>query len=163
MSPRTSEASAHGIKRTRLSGSDVSQPFKSNTNTSSLVPTNAVPRSATADHSDSESSLSESSEEPSDDSSSEDDSEEDEEFQEDQGRNGVVNLRANRGKKPTMKFDKDNLGPDIRPFLQQFLPELKAANDELEAQKRAGTLKTLDAGAGENGEQYIQMVGPNIS
>ena len=124
--------------------------------------TTAVPPTAQVSPSDDESSLSESSEEPSDDSSSDDYAEADdtdEELQEDQEDNAVVNLPANRGKKPAMKLDHVNLGQDVRPFLKQFLPKLKAANDELEAQKRAGTLKTLDAGAGENGEQYIQMVG----
>jgi hypothetical protein len=36
-----------------------------------------------------------------------------------------------------MKLDKDELGPDIRSFLKDFLPQLKDANDELESQPRS--------------------------
>ncbi|KAH6642140.1 hypothetical protein C7974DRAFT_96070 [Boeremia exigua] len=112
-------------------------------------------------HSGDESSeLSESSEEPSDLSSSEDD--------EDDGTKmaptalkepEVENLRANRGQKPTYKLDEEELGPDIRTFLKDFLPKLKAANEELEADRMRGTLKKreIDAVDGEEDQQYIEM------
>lgn len=115
--------------------------------------------------SDTDSTLSESSEEPSsDESSSEDDDDDDDgedtemELDEPKGADGVVNLRANRGKKPIMKLSKEEMGPDIRDFLKDFLPRLKAANEELEAQKRAGTLKSMDAEDQDEGEPYIEMV-----
>ena len=110
---------------------------------------------------DSESELSTSSEEPSSESGSED---EDESDGDGQGADGVVNLRANRGIKPTFKLDRDELGPDIRPFLKDFLPKLKAANEELEAARKAGTLKdraierTDEDGVEGGDEQYIEMV-----
>ncbi|PSN66386.1 hypothetical protein BS50DRAFT_413772 [Corynespora cassiicola Philippines] len=109
---------------------------------------------------DSESELSTSSEEPSSESGSED---EDESDGDGQGADGVVNLRANRGIKPTFKLDRDELGPDIRPFLKDFLPKLKAANEELEAARKAGTLKdraierTDEDGVEGGDEQYIEM------
>lgn len=109
--------------------------------------------------------MSESSEEPSSDESSSEDEDgngegEDTEMELDEakGTDGVVNLRANRGKKPIMKLSKEEMGPDIRDFLKDFLPRLKAANEELEAQKRAGTLKRMDDEDQEDGEPYIEMV-----
>ncbi|EOA87169.1 uncharacterized protein SETTUDRAFT_153895 [Exserohilum turcica Et28A] len=117
--------------------------------------------------SDSDSTLSESSEEPSSDESSseeeddndDDDSADDTEMALDEpaGPDGVVNLRANRGNKPTMKLSALEMGPDIRGFLKDFLPKLKAANEELDAQKKAGTLRSLDAGDQQDGEPYIEM------
>lgn len=112
-------------------------------------------------HSDDESSeLSESSEEPSDLSSSEDDEEESTKVGTKAPKEPeVVNLRANRGQKPTYKLDEDELGPDIRTFLKDFLPKLKAANEELEADRKQGTLKKreIDVVDGEENEQYIEM------
>jgi hypothetical protein len=116
--------------------------------------------------SDSDSELSESSEEPSDESSSEDDDDEDEDAMLDAGpekqqaSNGVTNLRAGQGKKPIMKLNKKEMGPDIRTFLKDFLPQLKAANDELMAQKKAGTLKSreIDMTDADEAEEYIEMV-----
>jgi hypothetical protein len=118
--------------------------------------------------SDSESEISDSSEEPSSDSSSDEDSEPESETESASdvasadNEDGVIKLRANRGKKPRMKISKAELGPDLRPFLKDFLPQLKAANDELEAAKLAGTLK--DKTIEEDGEdqddgerQYIEM------
>jgi hypothetical protein len=62
-----------------------------------------------------------------------------------------------------MRLGDQDLGPDIRGFLKDFLPQLKAANEELEAQKKAGTLKSLDSEEGhEEGEPYIEMVS-NVS
>ncbi|KAF1834671.1 hypothetical protein BDW02DRAFT_497725 [Decorospora gaudefroyi] len=129
------------------------------------VASTTAPDNSTA-ASDSDSELSESSEEPSsDESSSEEDSDDgnnsnDTDREEPAGQNGVVNLRANRGKKPVMKLGDDEVGPDIRGFLKDFLPRLQASNAELEKQKAAGTLKSLDAGGGE-GEggdaPYIEM------
>lgn len=137
---------------------------------SALASTNATDGTATnaSDYgtSDTDSTLSESSEEPSsDESSSEEEDDEDDdgedtqmELDEAKGADGVVNLRANRGTKPIMKLTKAEMGPDIRGFLKDFLPRLKAANEELEAQKRAGTLRRLDAEDQEEGEPYIEMV-----
>jgi len=139
---------------------------------SALASTNAADDSTTNPSdlgtSDSDSELSESSEEPSSEESSseeeeEDDDDEDTEMEEPEGQDGVVNLRANRGKKPVMRLGDEDLGPDIRDFLKDFLPQLKAANDELEAQKKAGTLKSLDAGPEDEGEPYIEMVSCNYS
>ncbi|KAH7371268.1 hypothetical protein BKA66DRAFT_573003 [Pyrenochaeta sp. MPI-SDFR-AT-0127] len=160
MSSHAHEALAHRRKRVRFSGDDSSEPSISDE--SALVSTSLGEQSTDASDvdSDSGSELSESSEEPSDDSSDDDESDGDNtemELEEHKGQDGVVNLRANRGKKPTMKLNKEELGPDIRDFLKDFLPQLKAANDELLAQKKAGTLKSLDAEATEDGESYIEM------
>jgi len=136
---------------------------------SALASTNATDDTAknASDYgtSDTDSTLSESSEEPSSDESSSEEEEEDDdgedtemELDEAKGADGVVNLRANRGTKPIMKLTKAEMGPDIRGFLKDFLPRLKAANEELEAQKRAGTLRRLDAEDQEEGEPYIEMV-----
>lgn len=109
---------------------------------------------------DESSELSESSEEPSDLSSNEDEDESTKMDAEAPKEPDVVNLRANRGQKPTYKLDEEDLGPDIRTFLKDFLPQLKAANEELEAERRQGTLKQreIDAVEGEDNEQYIEMV-----
>jgi hypothetical protein len=120
------------------------------------------------DDSDSGSELSESSEDPSSESSSEDEDEDaalDVEMTEQKGRDGVVNLRAGQGKKPTMKLRKHEQGPDLRAFLKDFLPKLKAANDELESQRKAGTLKSreIDMTDADDAEQYIEMVGLVLS
>ncbi|KAF2126656.1 hypothetical protein P153DRAFT_297935 [Dothidotthia symphoricarpi CBS 119687] len=103
-----------------------------------------------SDSDDDSSELSSSSEEPSDESSDDDS---DEELEDAVDQDGVVNVRANRGKKPVMKLNKNEMGPDIRVFLKEFLPQLKAANDELAAQKKAGTLKSIDAMDGVEGGQ----------
>lgn len=155
---------AHRRKRVRFQTGDSSDPSISEE--SALAPTSIADDSTAASDfgSDSDSELSESSEEPSSESSSEDEDEEDAtsdaELQEQEGNNGVINLRAGQGKKPTMKLDKDELGPDIRDFLKDFLPQLKAANDELEAQKKAGTLKDkeIDMAEDKECEPYIEMV-----
>jgi hypothetical protein len=136
---------------------------------SALASTNAAEDSTTnasdLGTSDSDSELSESSEEPSSDETSSDEEEDDDgedtemELEEPKSQDGIVNLRANKGKKPIMKLGDEDLGPDIRGFLKDFLPQLKAANEELEAQKKAGTLKSLDSvEAHEEGEPYIEMV-----
>ena len=160
MSSYAHESTANPRKRVRFSGDDSSEPSISDE--SALVATSVGEYSTDASEheSDTESELSESSEEPSSDELSED--EDDEEHTEmeldDQEQDGVINLRANRGKKPVMKLDKEELGPDIRDFLKDFLPQLKAANEELEAQKKAGTLKSIDTAGEEDEEQYIEMV-----
>src|SRR5689334_19378839 len=123
MPSRAPEAFAHRGKRVKFASGDSSEPSISDA--SALAPTSAGDQSTDASVYDShtESELSESSEEPSDDSSSEEESEdEDEDMKDEEGQDGVVNLRANRGKKPTMKIDKEALGPDIRDFLKDFLP-----------------------------------------
>jgi hypothetical protein len=70
-------------------------------------------------------------------------------------------LRAGQGTKPVMKLSKKEMGPDIRTFLKDFLPQLKAANDELMAHKKAGTLKSreIDMTDADEAEEYIEMVG----
>ncbi|KAL1606372.1 hypothetical protein SLS60_003774 [Paraconiothyrium brasiliense] len=121
-----------------------------------------------SDHeSDDESWISESSEEPSDESSIEDSSEAEDVNEREMGEEGaqqgaeeVVNIRANRGKRPDFKLPGDEESDDIRPFLKAFLPKLKAANEELEAQKRAGTLQSSEIIGDEEAdgeEQYIEM------
>jgi len=166
MSPYVHEAVAHRSKRVRFSNEPESSP-PSISSDSALASTNAADDSTTnaSDFgtSDSDSELSESSEEPSSDESSseeEDDDGEDTEMEleELRSQDGVVNLRANRGTKPIMKLGNEDLGPDIRGFLKDFLPQLKAANEELEAQKKAGTLKSLESVEGQDeGEPYIEM------
>ncbi|KAF2025137.1 hypothetical protein EK21DRAFT_77077 [Setomelanomma holmii] len=164
MTAQRLDTSAHRRKRMRTDVDDSSEPSQSDA--SALASTNAADDSTVASDygTDSDSALSESSEEPSSESSSEDEHEDEEdaaasdmELEEQQGKDGVVNLRF--GKKPTMKLDKDELGPDIRTFLKDFLPQLKAANDELEAQRKAGTLdnKMIDKAEDHTSEQYIEM------
>ena len=160
---RPFEPSAHRRKRVRFATDDSSEPSISDE--SALAPTSIDDDSTVASEygTDSGSELSESSEEPSSESSSEDEDDDvasDANLEEHEGQDGVINLRVGQGKKPTMKLDQDELGPDIRTFLKDFLPQLKAANEELEAQRQAGTLKTkeIDTTETEDGEQYIEMV-----
>ncbi|KAL5381167.1 hypothetical protein DPSP01_007421 [Paraphaeosphaeria sporulosa] len=119
-------------------------------------------------YSDDESWVSESSEEPSDESSEdsseagEEDGQQTDEMEEDAqlGAEDVVNLRANRGKRPDFKLPEEEELDDIRPFLKDFLPKLKAANEELEAQKATGTLQTSEIVGDEEAdgeEQYIEL------
>lgn len=159
MAARNPESAVHQRKRVRFSGDDSSEPSMSDE--SALVATSTADDSTVASDpgSDMDSDMSESSEEPSSDSSSEGEDDSDVEMQEHQDRQGVVNLLANRGKKPVMKLDQQELGPDIRTFLKDFLPQLKAANEELELQKKAGTLRTLemDDAEGATADQHIEM------
>jgi hypothetical protein len=166
MSAQAQPQEAHSRKRSKLS------PEHSAGHTMSDAPAAAAAADAT-DPTDSESELSESSEEPSDLSSSDEDDEDEGdqagedskstqmELDEHGEQDEVVNLRANRGKKPTFKLSEDELGPDIRTFLKDFLPQLKAANEELEAQRKAGTLKKreIDAVDADEDKEYIEMVG----
>ncbi|KAF2627466.1 hypothetical protein BU25DRAFT_440216 [Macroventuria anomochaeta] len=154
---------AHRRKRTKVSPENSSEPSVSSKSGSTVKALSAPAESTDAsdlNSGDESSELSESSEEPSDLSSSEDDYEEctkmDVEIPKEPE---VVNLRANRGNKPTYKLDEGEFGPDIRTFLKDFLPQLKAANKELEAQRKEGTLKKreIDAVDGEEDEQYIEM------
>lgn len=170
MAQYTHDSVPHRTKSVRFSNEPTSSPSMSSQ--SALASTNAIGDTVTnaSDYgtSDTDSTLSESSEEPSsDESSSEEEDDDDEnddgedtemELDEAKGTDGVVNLRANRGTKPIMKLTKAEMGPDIRGFLKDFLPRLKAANEELEAQKRAGTLRRLDAEDQQEGEPYIEMV-----
>jgi hypothetical protein len=78
---------------------------------------------------------------------------------------GVVNLRANMGKRPAFTLPGEEGLEDMRPFLKDFLPRLKAANEELEAQKAAGQLQTSEImgdeeAAGE--EPYIELVSARL-
>jgi hypothetical protein len=166
MSAQAPSQDAHPGKRSKLSPEHSAGPALSD------VPAAAAPAQATDANTDSESELSESSEEPSDLSSSdEDDEDEDKECADDnksthmeldgqEDEDQVLNLRANRGQKPTFKLDQEELGPDIRTFLKDFLPQLKAANEELEAQRKAGTLKKreIDAVDADEDKEYIEMV-----
>jgi hypothetical protein len=132
---------------------------------SASAPTPAEP---SEQESDSESDLSESSEEPSDESDVEESEEGSDDGSHDDGdeegentEDAVVNLRANRGERPSYKLPDDEALEDIRPFLKDFIPKLKAANEELEAQKKAGTLKTSEIVGEDDGngqEEYIEMV-----
>lgn len=134
----------------------------------SALASTSVPEDATEAsevESDDESWVSESSEEPSDESDveeSEDEEDENEDEEDaDHDDDTVVNLRANRGERPSYKLHEDEELEDIRPFLKDFIPQLKAANEELEAQKRSGTLQTSEIVGEEDGEgeeQYIEMV-----
>lgn len=157
MAANTNAALAHRSKRVRFSGDESSAPSTSDEPT--LVPTSVTDPSTDASRhdSDSDSDMSSSSEEPSDDSSSEHDSDEDTPMHGQDAEEDVTNLPANRGTKPIMRLNQDELGPDIRTFLKDFLPQLKAANEELVAQKKAGTLKGLDAADEEDGAPYIEM------
>ncbi|KAL6703551.1 hypothetical protein ACN47E_009576 [Coniothyrium glycines] len=158
MATHTNPAPVPHRKRVRFSADASSEPSVSDD--SALIPTSTTEVSTDASNSDSdtESELSSSSEEPSDDSSSEEDSDGDVEMTDQEGRDRVVNLPANRGAKPSMKLDQEEMGPDIRSFLKDFLPQLKAANEELEAQKKAGTLKSLDTTEEtDEGAPYIEM------
>jgi len=161
MSTRTFDTSAHRRKRVRFEADDSSEPSISDE--SALASSNAADDSTAASDydTDSESSLSDSSEEPSSESSSEDEDDDaasDDNLEKHEGNNGVINLRAGQGKKPSMKLDQEELGPDIRTFLKDFLPQLKAANEEVEKQRQAGTLKGIDADEAEEDEPYIEMV-----
>ncbi|KAF1924208.1 uncharacterized protein M421DRAFT_14286, partial [Didymella exigua CBS 183.55] len=156
---------AHRRKRTKVSPENSSGGSVSSKPDSTVKASSAPAESTDASElnsGDESSELSESSEEPSDLSSSEDDDDIDETTKMDAEtpeEPEVVNLRANRGQKPTYKLDEEGLGPDIRTFLKDFLPQLKAANEELEAERKQGTLKKreIDAVDGEDDEQYIEM------
>lgn len=114
------------------------------------------------------SELSESSEDPSSDSSSDEDSEDGEKSHEDSddaavpkpAKRKIINVRSNRGEKPIMKLPEEDT--DIRAFLKDFLPKLKAANEELEAERKAGTLEKkkieVDDGAEDGEGEHIEMV-----
>ena len=153
---------AHRRKRTKTSPDNSSKPSLSSTSEFTVKASSAAAEPTDVSDlnpGDESSEMSESSEEPSDLSSSED--EESTEMDTKAPREPeVVNLRANRGQKPTYKLDEDEFGPDIRTFLKDFLPQLKAANEELEAERRQGTLKKreIDAVDGNEDEQYIEMV-----
>jgi hypothetical protein len=161
------DRAAHRAKRVKVHHNSSPEPSTISED-SALIPTSVPDEEYTDDSefdSDISSELSESSDEPSDDSSDEEDSEAKNATT--PGTEAVVNLRANRGKKPVMRLHKGEVGEDIRPFLKDFLPKLKAANEELEAQRRAGTLERVemeekadvameDEDDGE--EQYIELV-----
>lgn len=161
--------SAHPRKRTKVSLANSSEPSVSSKSDATLKASSALAESTDAsdlNSGDESSELSESSEEPSDLSSSEDDDEESTNRDvEAPSEPAVVNLRANRGQKPTYKLDEEDLGPDVRTFLKDFLPQLKAANEELELERKQGALKKreIDAVDGEEDEQYIEMVRSVIS
>ena len=131
--PRGPDSCAHRRTRVKLSPppNDSSASEPSISDESALVPTSVPDDSTDASEVDAESSdsseLSESSEDPSSDSSSDEglsDDESDSELDH-ADEDTVINLRANRGKKPVMKLDKDALGPDVRTFLKDFLPQIK--------------------------------------
>jgi hypothetical protein len=157
----TSNRAEARTKRMKLQHS--SSPERSTvSDDSAMIPTSVPGDTTDASDVDSDvsSEVSESSEDPSDESDEEEDEDRD---MEDPDEEGVVNLRANRGKKPVMKLEAEEM-EDIRPFLKDFLPKLKAANEELEAQKQAGTLETaeiIDEDTKDDvdaEEQYIELV-----
>ena len=164
MSTHVTPSLAHRRKRTKVSPESSSEPSISSKSDSTVKASSAPAQSTDASdlNSDCESSeLSESSEEPSDLSSSEDEDAESTVVDAETSKEPeVVNLRANRGTKPTYKLDEEDFGPDIRTFLKDFLPQLRAANEELEAQRKEGTLKKreIDAVDAEEDQQYIEMV-----
>ncbi|ORY19511.1 hypothetical protein BCR34DRAFT_462336, partial [Clohesyomyces aquaticus] len=128
---------------------------------SALVPT-SVPEESTDASELGHDSESESSDDASSGSSSDGDSDDGslaEKSGEHEGEDTVVNLIANRGKKPSMKLPKEALAEDLRAHLAQFLPQLAAANEELEARRKAGTLqeKAIEIGDAEEAGQYIEM------
>lgn len=158
-------------KRLKMSHISSDSATSTATDEPAPVPTSVPGDAAEASGSESgyESWVSESSEEPSDESSEDDSSEAEDDIdgnemdEEDAGQDAVevVNIRANRGQKPDYKLPGDEELEDIRPFLKDFLPKLKAANEELEAQKKAGKLQTSEMIGDEGGdgeEQYIEMV-----
>ena len=160
---RTATAHTNHRKRVRLTptGSPASDP--SFPDDSAMAPKRVPDGSTDASHADSESGseLEESSDEPSSDSESDEDS--GEELQpESEDEEGIVNVKMPVKSKPDMRLPKDELGPDLRPFLESFLPRLKAANEALERERRAGTLKEKvldDQEALDAQDQYIEMVG----
>lgn len=176
-------------KRLKTSNESSPSPPPTLSEQSTLIPTAAPEDTVEASEAESEESwVSESSEEPSDESdleesdegsaADEDDDEDGEEEEEEeegeqhdqddqeevdkeQAQDAIVNLPANRGAKPTYKLHEEDEVDDIRSFLKDFIPKLKAANEELEAQKEAGTLQTTEIigeGHGDSEEQYIEMV-----
>jgi hypothetical protein len=163
---RDEETCNHRRTRTKFTSSGPSSASEQYiSDVTALLPSNvpAEPTAASDSDDGDDSELSSSSEDPSSESSSDEESDEDSagDLEESRDENGVINLPANRGRKPKMRMPKEDLGPDIRDFLKDFLPQLKAANEDLERSRRAGTLKemTIEA-AGERGEaegQYIEM------
>jgi hypothetical protein len=162
VSPRPSKRANHAPS---------TSPEPSTLSDDSALHSTDVPAStttATSTHSDDDlsSEVSSSSDEPSDSSS---EGEEDSDMEDAEDASGITNLPANRGQKPVMKLPTDDEMEDIRPFLKDFLPKLRKANEELEEQRRAGTLETaemLDAeegdedGEGEEGaggKEYIEL------
>lgn len=164
MSTHVDPPLAHRRKRAKVSPDNSSETSISSKSDSTVKASNAIGQSTDASdlNSDDESSeLSESSEEPSDLSSSEDEDAESTKMDTETPKEPeVVNLRANRGTKPTYRLDEEELGPDIRTFLKDFLPQLKAANEELEAQRKEGTLKkrVIESVDADEDQQYIEMV-----
>jgi len=164
--PKAPNRASARAKRTKLQHSS-SPDHSALSDDSAMIPT-SVPEDTT-DASDVDSDVSSEVSESSDESSDGSEEEDEDSAMEDadastQNEAGVVNLRANRGKKPAMKLEDEEM-EDIRPFLKDFLPKLKAANEELEAQKLAGTLETAeiiddneDGKDGDAEEQYIELV-----
>lgn len=133
---------------------------------SALIPTSLSSDSTAASEADtdSESELSDSSSDP----SSSDESDSDGSALSDNAENSeietdgeeVTNLRKDRGGKPDIKMRKDETATDLRSRLKSFLPQLAASNEELEAERKAGTLKQREIDKGEDGDgEYIEMVG----
>lgn len=165
---RQVEDCTHRRTRTKLNAVTTSSASESSvSDQSALIPTSVPNDSTDASNveidSDDSSDVSESSQEPSSESSSEDNDESDSHIETD-NEDAIVNLRANRGKKPKIKLGPGALGPDITSFLKDFLPQLKAANERLEVEREAGTLKDMEIERendveGDVGEHYIEMVG----
>ncbi|KAF2202790.1 hypothetical protein GQ43DRAFT_298999 [Delitschia confertaspora ATCC 74209] len=173
--PRDDSSALSLPRRTRIkfsppetnSTSEVSQPENS-----SVFSTSRPSESAAASDvdSDSESELSESSSDPSSASSTDEESssdEEEDEVQQEEAKeegsseeedNVIIDIIPRPAEKPKMRLSEiGNNVSDLKARLQSFLPQLKAANEELERERRAGTLKNRVIEGDEGGGEYIEM------
>ncbi|KAF2190214.1 hypothetical protein K469DRAFT_747428 [Zopfia rhizophila CBS 207.26] len=161
---RDSEECGYSHARVKLSPietSSASEPATSED--SALVPTSVSDGSTAASDvdTDSESELEESSDDTSSESSSEEvsDEESDEESSlNEENEDEIINLIANKGNKPVIKFPRNESAAGLRLRLKGFLPQLAAANEQLEKERKAGTLKKREIEKdGEAEGEYIEM------
>jgi Domain of unknown function (DUF4598) len=112
-----------------------------------------------------DSELSVSSSEPSDlDSDSDSDASSESGFEFEDAESKIINLRS--GTKPKIEISEEHGAPSILDKLREFMPKMKAANDELEVEREDGTLyrRNLEIVDEEEGGQIIEMVrGSNVS
>ena len=113
---------------------------------------------------ESSSELSESSEDTSSPSSSDEESSEEESEGENNSdgaehsdENKRINVVPGKREKPNPKYIQNDEFKALKARLDAFLPKMAAANEELERQRQAGTLKTLEAADNAEGE-YIELV-----
>ncbi|KAF1994894.1 hypothetical protein P154DRAFT_539171 [Amniculicola lignicola CBS 123094] len=154
--------SASRLTRAKYTATDSSSREHFVSDDSVLLPSSISEPSSDASEadsdSDSDSELSVSSEDPSSDSDDDESEMDIDKHEEDADR--ITNLRANQGQKPTIRLSEVDLGPDLRPWLEDFLPKLKAANEELEVERAAGTLakRAIEIDDDQVGEgQHIEM------